>query len=180
MRWVFVSKLHTKNTVWLQNQNEKATHKVKIDSNSKLLSFVFVRVFHPSILICMQNSLFCLQCIPSILIGPESSTEFSTIAKYQNMQIFITKLFTIYTGPSQGLTLLVVKNTDKYVWCQNCSTLLNIQCNNVHCTTVPMWNPCWSINGYNYTESCMCNTLSRHKLCIVGRALLGWTHMPIG
>ena len=36
------------------------------------------------------------------------------------------------------------------VWCQNCNTLLNVQyCSNkVHSTTVPMWNPCWSINGH--------------------------------
>ena len=73
---------------------------------------------------------------------------------YQNMRILVAKLFTwftIYKDLSQGLKLLVVRNTDKYIWCQNCDTLLNIQYNycSLYNSSYIMWNPCWSINGHS-------------------------------
>ena len=87
---------------------KKQLTRSKIDSNYKLLSFIFVRIFHPSFYGLHAKFLSLLaKCIPSILTGPESSTEFSTIERYQNICILVAKLFTIYTGPSQGLTLLV-------------------------------------------------------------------------
>ena len=77
-------------------------------------------------------------------------------------------IYNIYKGPSQGLTLLVFKNANNVVSCQNCNTLLNVQYNNVHCTTVPSLlceihvEPLMVTDKCN--EGCMCNTLSRHKL----------------
>ena len=61
---------------------KKQLTRSKIDGNLKLLSFAFVRVF-PSIhpfygLHAKFLILLAKHCIPSILIDPESSMEFST------------------------------------------------------------------------------------------------------
>ena len=87
---------------------KKQLTRSKIDSNSKLLIFVSVRVFsiHPY-LHAKFPILLAKCCIPSILIDPECSMGFFTIERYQNIWILVTKLFTIYLqGPSQGLMLL--------------------------------------------------------------------------
>ena len=98
-------------------------------------------------------------CIPSILIDPES-TGFSTNERYQNIWILVAKLFTqfiIYrtiSGP-YAISWLECRQTNMFdaktvvlYWMSNNIT-------NVHCTTVPMWNPCWSINGHKSSASAM-------------------------
>ena len=82
--------------------NGKQLTRSKIDSNSKLLSSVCESF--PSIhLICMQNSLFCLQKyrIPCILIDLRARV-FSTIDKYQKPHVLVAKLFTIFTRTCSG------------------------------------------------------------------------------
>ena len=55
---------------------------------------------------------------------------FATFRKTSNWKVpkphvLVSNVFYV-NGPSQGLTLLVIRNTDKYIWCQNCNTF--IQC----------------------------------------------------
>ena len=104
MRWVFCFQT-TQNMVWMQAPEfgiKKQLTRSKIDSKFfKPLSFVCESF--PSILICMQNSLFCLQkrCNPSILIDLRARV-FSTIDKYQKPHVLVAKLFTIFTRTYSG------------------------------------------------------------------------------
>ena len=118
--------------------NGKQLARSKIDSNFKPLSSVCESF--PSILICMQNSLFCLQnCIPSILIDLRARV-FSTIDKYQKPHVLVAKLFIIYTRTCSGsyaISWLECRQTNMF----DAKTVIlywtsNIVITNVHSTTV--------------------------------------------
>ena len=81
---------------------KKQLTRSKIDSNSKLLGFVCVRVFHPYL---HAKSILLAKCIPSILIDPECSMGFSTNEKYQKPHVLVAKLLTqfiIFTRTISG------------------------------------------------------------------------------
>ena len=109
-----------------------------------------------SIHVCMQKSSILLAThIPSILIDPECSTGFSTNDKYQKPHVLVAMLFTIFTRTYSGpytISWLECRQTNMFdaktvilYWTSNIT--------NVHSTTVPMWNPCWSINGHKSNTS---------------------------
>ena len=84
--------------------------------------------------------------------------------KYQKPHVLVAKLFTIFTRTCSGsyaISWLECRQTN--VWCQNCNTLLNVQYNKVHSTTVLLCeihvDPLMGTAQVKYTEGCMCNTL---------------------
>ena len=110
MRWDemnFVSKI-THKKYGLNAKPEfcmkKQLARSKIDSQFlKLLSFIFVSFpsIHPYSLHAKFLILLAKSCFPSILIDPESMG-FSTNEQYQNIQILVGKLFTLFTRTISG------------------------------------------------------------------------------
>ena len=104
--------LNARIRIWYRKQLARS----KIDSTAKLLSSVCESF--PSILICTQNSLFCLQshCNPSILIDLRARV-FSTIDKYQKPHVLVAKLFTIFTrtcSRSYAISWLECRQTNMF------------------------------------------------------------------
>ena len=73
----------------------------------------------------------------------------------KNCMYLVAKLFTIFTRTCSGsyaISWLECRQTNMFdaktvilYWTSNIT--------NVHSTTVPMWNPCWSINGHKSNTS---------------------------